>query len=46
MKTQLMQKCASYPLPELEYILVDDYWFSYVLNYLMGASIVKFNPKI
>lgn len=46
MKTELMQKCASYRLPELEFILVDDYWFSYILQSRLKAKLIKIKTKM
>lgn len=41
MKRNLMIKCASYEIPELDYILVDDYWYSFVLSSYLKAKIIK-----
>lgn len=41
-----MQQCSSYRLPELDYILVDDYWFSFVLQKYLSAYLVKIKPSV
>lgn len=41
MKRSLMLKCAAYQIPELEYILVDDYWYSFIFSKYLKAKIIK-----
>lgn len=41
MKRSLMIQCASYQIPELDFILVDDYWYSFVLSKYLSAKLIK-----
>lgn len=41
LKTSLMKKASSYSMPQQEFVLVDDYWYCFVLNYYLGAKLIK-----
>ena len=41
LRTDLMKKVSGVPIQQPEFILVDDYWYSFVLSYHLGADLVK-----
>lgn len=41
LRTELMQEISGVPMPNPEFILVDDYWYSFVLGYHLGGLMIK-----
>lgn len=41
LRTELMQEISGVTMPNPDFILVDDYWYSFVLCYHLGGLIIK-----
>jgi hypothetical protein len=43
--THLVRRALQIPLPRNEWILVDDYWLSFVLSYYFKCKLIKLQAK-